>query len=91
MHTNKEAQDIGNIGVLTKLAGESRLDEKEFKEFLVTRTYKIVHQQALAHAHQEIGINLVPTFIISERIVWGLLSKEHLEREIRAAVEGKSS
>lgn len=79
MHTNKEDQDIGNIGVLTKLAGEIRLDEKEFKEFLVTRRYKIVYQQALAHAREEIGINSVPTFIISERIVSGLLSKEHLE------------
>lgn len=90
VHTNKEDQDIGNIGVLTKLAG-IRLDEKEFKEFLVTQRYKIFHQQALADAREEIGINSVPTFMISERIVSGLLSKEHLEREIRAAVEGKSS
>lgn len=73
------------------MAGEIRLDEKEFEESLVTRRYKILHQQALAHAREEIGINLVPTFIIGERIVLGLLSKEHLEREIRAAVEGKSS
>ena len=90
VRTNKEDQDIGNMGILTNLAG-IRLDEKKFKEFLVMQRYKMVHQQALSHAREEIGINSLPTFIISERIVSGLFSKEDLEREIRAAVEGKSS
>ena len=77
MRTNKEDQDIGNIGVVTNLAG-IRLDEKEFKESLGRRRYKIVHQQALAHAREEIGINSVLTFIITERIVSGLLSNRTL-------------
>lgn len=81
----QEDQDIGNIGVLTKLAGEIGLDGKEFKESLETRRYE-THQQALKHARAEIGIDSVPTFIIGDRIVSGFLSKETLEREINAAV-----
>jgi predicted DsbA family dithiol-disulfide isomerase len=83
----QEEQDSGNISILTKLAGEIGLDEKEFEEALEARRYEIVHQQALAHACEEIGINSVPTFIIGEPILSGLLSKEKLEREINAAVE----
>ena len=75
---------------MTTLAGEIGLDEQEFAESLKARRYEIVHQQALAHARKEISINSVPTFIIGERIVSGLLSKEKLEREINAAVEGNS-
>lgn len=72
---------------MTTLAGEVGLDEKEFEESLKARRYEIVHQQALAHAREEIGINSVTTFIIGERIMSGLLSKEKLEREINTAVE----
>ena len=86
----QEDQDIGNIGILTTLAGEIGLDEKEFEESLKARRYEIVHQQALAHARGEISINSVPTFMIGERIMSGLLSKEKLERDINAAVEGNS-
>src|SRR5690606_7212454 len=49
----QEEQDIGDIEVLTQLAGEIGLDEKEYREALVTRKYKAVHQQALRHAYEE--------------------------------------
>src|SRR5207244_7811029 len=35
-----ESRDIGDLGVLTKLAGEVGLDEGEFKEALRTRKYR---------------------------------------------------
>lgn len=82
----QEDQDIGKIDVLTTLAEEIGLNGKEFKEALETRKYEIAHQQALEYGAQ-LGINSVPTFIIGDRILPGLLSKENLEREINAAVK----
>ena len=82
----QEDQDIGKIDVLTTLAEEIGLNGKEFKEALETRKYEIAHQQALEYGAQ-LGINSVPTFIIGDRILPGLLSKDNLEREINTAVE----
>ncbi len=42
-----EGQDIGQIDVLTKLAGEVGLNVKQFEEALRTRKYREAHQQAL--------------------------------------------
>src|SRR5262245_16232763 len=42
-----ESQDIGDIDVLTRLAGEVGLEEREFGEALRTRKYQEAHQQAL--------------------------------------------
>ena len=82
----QEDQDIGNIAVLTRLAGEIGLNEKEFKEVLEARIYKTAHQQALEYALQ-IAINSVPTFIIGKRILSGSLSKKKCERAISDAVK----
>ena len=40
-----EGQDVGAIGVLTRLAGEVGLDEKEFDQALRTRKYREAHQR----------------------------------------------
>jgi predicted DsbA family dithiol-disulfide isomerase len=48
-----EGQDIGQTDVLTKLAGEVGLDEKEFEEALRTRKYREAHRRALRHAYEE--------------------------------------
>ena len=61
-----EGQDIGDIGVLTRLAGEVGLDEKEFEEALRTRKYREAHQRALRHAYEEAGVTGVPMFVIGE-------------------------
>src|SRR5215212_9056241 len=42
-----EGRDIGDIGVLTKLAREVGLDETAFGEALRSRRYKEAHQRAL--------------------------------------------
>ncbi|WP_053362621.1 DsbA family oxidoreductase [Bacillus sp. FJAT-27251] len=78
----QEEQDIGSIDVLTKLAGEIGLDEKEYKEALTARRYKEAHQQALKHAYEEANITAVPTFIIGDTKLAGMRSKETLEQII---------
>src|SRR4051812_11938994 len=42
-----EARDIGDVGVLTELAGEVGLDAKEFGEALRARRYEEAHRRAL--------------------------------------------
>ncbi len=77
-----ESQDIGDIGVLTKLAGEVELDEKEFEEALRTRKYRDAHQRALRHAYEEAGVSGVPMFVIGEQVLTGLQDRETLEAVI---------
>src|SRR5215467_3383090 len=57
-------QDIGDIGVVTKLAGQVDLDGRGFEEALRTRKYREAHQLALWHADEEAGVTGVPTFVI---------------------------
>lgn len=78
----QEEQDIGNIEVLTKLAGEIGLDEMEYREALETRKYKEAHQKALKHAYTEANITAVPTFVIGDTKIAGIRSKETLEQII---------
>jgi predicted DsbA family dithiol-disulfide isomerase len=78
----QEEQDIGDVDVLTKLAKELGLDEKEFRAALEKRTYKEAHQQALRHAYEEARIQAVPTFIIGDRELRGLYSQDSLEKVI---------
>src|SRR3954465_9484240 len=87
-----ESQDIGDIGVLSKLAGEVGLDEKEFEEALKSRKYREAHQRALRHAYEEAGVTGVPMFVIGNQVLTGLQSRETLEavieEETAASQEG---
>ena len=82
-----EEQDIGKINVLTRLAGELELDEKDFKLALETRRYKEPHQRALHYARIEAGINSVPTFLIAGKRLVGTQTREALERAIGRGLE----
>lgn len=73
----QEEQDIGNVDVLTKLAGKIGFDEKEYRTALVNRTYREDHQNAMQHAYKEASITAVPTIIIGDTIAAGIRSKEH--------------
>jgi predicted DsbA family dithiol-disulfide isomerase len=77
-----EGQDISQIDVLTRLAGEVGLDEGEFGKALRTRTYKEAHQRALRHAYQKAGVTGVPMFVIGDRALTGLQDRETLEAVI---------
>jgi predicted DsbA family dithiol-disulfide isomerase len=77
-----ESQDIGESGVLTKLAGEVGLEEGEFGEALRTRKYREAHLRALRHAYEEAGVTAVPMFVIGDRVLTGLQPRETLEAAI---------
>ena len=86
-----ESRDIGDIGVLTKLAGEVGLNETEFEEALTSRKYREAHQQALRHAYEEAGGTGVPMFVIGDQTLTGLQDRATLEAVIEkelAASEG---
>ncbi len=78
----QEEQDIGDIAVLVKLAKEIGLDEVAYRQALETRKYKAVHAQELKQAY-ETRITAVPTFIIADKQVRGLLREEDLRRFIK--------
>ena len=77
-----ESQDIGDIGVLTKLAGEVGMDQNKFGEALKSRKYREAHQRALSHAYQKAGVTGVPMFVIGSQVLTGLQDQETLEAVI---------
>jgi predicted DsbA family dithiol-disulfide isomerase len=77
-----ESQDIGEIGILSKLAGEIGLDNRDFEESLRTRKYREVHQRALRHAYEEAGVTGVPMFVIGDQVLTGLQDHDTLEAVI---------
>ena len=78
----QEERDLGDIEVLKNLAKELGLDEKEFGEALESGKYKEAHQRALRHAYEEVGVTAVPTFIIGNKKVRGLLREEDMRKLI---------
>jgi predicted DsbA family dithiol-disulfide isomerase len=81
----RDGRDVGQIDVLTRLAGEVGLDEKEFGEALRTRKYREAHQRALRHAYEEAGVTGVPTFVIGDQTLTGLQDRGTLEAVIEQA------
>jgi predicted DsbA family dithiol-disulfide isomerase len=79
-----EGRDIGDVRVLTKLAGEVGLDEKEFGDALRSRKYREAHRRALRHACEEAGVSGVPLFVIGEHVLTGLQDRGTLEAVIEA-------
>ncbi|MGC4375311.1 DsbA family protein [Fictibacillus sp. Mic-4] len=78
--------DIGNIEILTKIAGQLGLHEETFREALQLRKYKDEHRKLLQHAKEEANITVVPTIVIGDRILRGLHPKETIEKAIRCAI-----
>jgi len=77
-----EGRDIGDIGVLTKLAGEVGLDEREFEDALRSRKYRESHRRALQHAYGEAGVSGVPMFVVGGQVLTGLQDRETLQSVI---------
>lgn len=82
----QEGQDIGQIDVLTILAGEVGLNEQEFRQALDTRKYRDAHRKALHHAYEEAGVTGVPMFVVGRQVLTGLQSKEALEQVIEQEI-----
>jgi predicted DsbA family dithiol-disulfide isomerase len=78
----QEGKNIGDIAVLAEAAEKIGLNKEEFQEALETRRFKDAHQQALKHAYEEAQITAVPTFVIGNRMLRGLHTKEMLEKII---------
>ncbi|MEK5528599.1 MULTISPECIES: DsbA family oxidoreductase [unclassified Viridibacillus] len=87
----QEEQNIENVEVLTNLAGEVGLSMDDFKDALVSRKYREVHQKALTHAYEEAQIMAVPTFIIGDEVIQGLASKERLAQVIDKELKKKQT
>ncbi|AJS57876.1 DsbA family oxidoreductase [Paenibacillus sp. IHBB 10380] len=83
----QEEQNIEDIEVLTELAGEVELSKDAFREALVSRKYREVHQEAIKHAYEKAKITAVPTFIIGDEVIQGLASKERLAQIIDKELE----
>jgi predicted DsbA family dithiol-disulfide isomerase len=77
-----KGRDIGDIGVLTKLAGEVGLDGRDFEEAVRSRKYREAHRRALRHAYEEVGVSGVPMFVIGGQVLTGLQDRETLEAVI---------
>jgi predicted DsbA family dithiol-disulfide isomerase len=86
-----EGKDIGNVGVLTELAGQVGLDRAAFAEALATRKYRAAHQRALRHAYDEAGVSGVPMFVIGDRVLIGLQDRQTLEAAIEQATAANNS
>ena len=84
----RDGQDIGDIGVLTKLAAEVGLDPEGFEDALRTRRYREAHRRALRHAYEEVGVDGVPMFVIGGRVLTGLQDRETLEAVIGQGLTG---
>ena len=61
-----EGRDIGDVDVLTEVAGEVGLDRAAFGEALRTRKYREAHRPALRHACEEAGVSGVPMLVIGD-------------------------
>jgi len=81
----QRSEDIGKLDVLVSLATEVGLEPTEFRRALEAGTYRKRHQELLRHAVEEIGVQGVPLFMIGDRVLSGLQSKEAIETAIAAA------
>ena len=86
-----EGKDIGQIDMLTRLAGEVGLNEKELEEVLRTRKYREAHRRALRHAYEEAGVTGVPMFVIGDQVLTGLQDKETLEAVIEEELKAQGN
>lgn len=78
----QEDQNIGDVDVLSKIAGEVGLDQGEFKKALVSRKYEKTQKEALRHAYEEAEITSIPTFIIGNERIEGAAKKEVFKQVI---------
>ena len=78
----QESLDIGDVDILTTLAGEIGLDKAAYREALEKRTYKAAHQEALKATA---AITSVPTVQIGDQTLVGLQTKEKFVEAIEKA------
>ena len=77
----QEDKNIREIEVHTELAKDVKLDEVKFKDALLSRKYSTIRLQALEHANTKANISGVPTFIIGEERINGVVDKETFKKQ----------
>lgn len=75
----QEQKNINDLQVLAELAQQIGLDQEEFLKALVTRKYEHAVSQEVEEA-QQLGIQMVPCFIVEGRKAFGVQSYEALEK-----------
>lgn len=81
----QEDKEIGDVEVLTALAGEVGLDTVEFRSALLDRRYERAHQEALAEA-EAARIEAVPTVIVGRQRIAGTPDRDQLAAMAAAAI-----
>lgn len=78
--------DIGNVIILTEVITDIGLDAVDFRIAMEERKYKQAHQNALKHAYQEMDIKAVPSFLIGNKFIPGLVREEGLLKIIEKQI-----
>jgi predicted DsbA family dithiol-disulfide isomerase len=74
----QESRNIGDAKVLVELASEIGLSADEFRQALDLHEYASRVEKLLRHARDEMGITGVPLFVIGNRTLMGLQSRDAL-------------
>lgn len=74
----QEEHHIGDVAILTELAGELGLDTLAFHTALETGQYRERHMEALRHAREDMHITAVPTLVRNHHRLQGLPSRSQL-------------
>jgi predicted DsbA family dithiol-disulfide isomerase len=75
----QEERHIGELTVLTELAGELGFDTLAFHTALKTGQYRARHIKALRYAREEMHITAVPTLVRNHHRLQGLPSRSQLQ------------
>ena len=75
----QEERHIGELPILTELAGELGFDTLKFRTALETGRYRKRHREALRHAREEMRITAVPTFVRNHNRLQGLPTLAQLQ------------
>jgi predicted DsbA family dithiol-disulfide isomerase len=83
----QQNQDIGDLDILTTIAAGVGLDLSEFEQALEVGTYAERHQALLRQAYEDEGVTGVPLFVIGNRVLMGLQSREAIETTVDKELE----
>jgi predicted DsbA family dithiol-disulfide isomerase len=81
----QESRNIGDPEVLGQLSAEMGLPADEFRRALDSHEYAGQVERLLRHAQDEMGITGVPLFVIGNRTLMGLQSKDAIASAIQEA------
>jgi hypothetical protein len=69
------------------VTGEVSLEAEDFRQVLQSPKYREAHQAAMRLACEEAGFTAVPAYVVGQRVLTGLQSKQMLEQVIDAERE----